>query len=168
MKKIVFGDRLRRITGGTKALAEKLGKELNWESGVYVEDLSEKSEGIFLSSKNEKFGPFNNVICAVQANQIKFLPNHYGLELKTLKSFPYTSGTLWIHNDMRFMPKNNKDWSALHYQVKKDLSNYIILLTPLIFLIGFYDGFFGPGTGSFFVMLFLIFKNFGLKSLNSI
>ena len=123
MKKIVFGDRLRRITGGTKALAEKLGKELRWESGVLVEDLSEKSEGIFLSSKNKKFGPFNNVICAVQANQIKFLPNHYGLELKTLKSFPYTSGTLWIHNDMRFMPKSNKDWSALHYQVKKDLSN---------------------------------------------
>ncbi len=123
MKKIVFGDRLRRITGGTKALAEKLGKELNWESGVRVEDLSEESEGIFLSSKNKKFGPFNSVICAVQANQLKFLPNHYGLELKTLKSFPYTSGTLWIHNDMRFMPKNNKDWSALHYQVKKDFSN---------------------------------------------
>ena len=123
MKKIVFGERLRRITGGTKALAEKLGKELNWESGVRVEDLSEESEGIFLSSKNKKFGPFNSVICAVQANQLKFLPNHYGLELKTLKSFPYTSGTLWIHNDMRFMPKSNKDWSALHYQVKKDLSN---------------------------------------------
>ena len=24
---------------------------------------------------------------------------------------------------MRFMPKSNKDWSALHYQVKKDFSN---------------------------------------------
>ena len=47
----------------------------------------------------------------------------------------------------------------LNRQVKTDLSNYIVLLTPLIFLIGFYDGFFGPGTGSFFVMLFLIFKN---------
>ena len=47
----------------------------------------------------------------------------------------------------------------LNRQVKTDLSIYIVLLTPLIFLIGFYDGFFGPGTGSFFVMLFLIFKN---------
>ncbi len=48
---------------------------------------------------------------------------------------------------------------VLNRQVKTDLSNYIVLLTPLIFLIGFYDGFFGPGTGSFFVMLFLVFKN---------
>ena len=123
MKKIVFGVRLRRIAGGTKALAEKLGKGLNWQSGVYVEDLSEESAGIFLRSQNKIFGPFNNVICAVQANQLKFLPNHYDLELKILRSFPYTSGTLWIHSDMRFMPKSNKDWSALHYQVKKDLSN---------------------------------------------
>jgi uncharacterized membrane protein YfcA len=43
--------------------------------------------------------------------------------------------------------------------VKSDLSKYIVLLTPVIFLIGFYDGFFGPGTGSFFVMLFIVFKN---------
>ena len=48
---------------------------------------------------------------------------------------------------------------VLNKQVKKDLSNYMVLLTPFIFLIGFYDGFFGPGTGSFFVMLFLIFKH---------
>ena len=47
----------------------------------------------------------------------------------------------------------------INRQAKTDLSNYIVLLTPLIFLIGFYDGFFGPGTGSFFVMLFLVFKN---------
>ncbi len=123
MKKIVFGNRLRRIAGGTKALAEKLGAGLNWESSVFVEVLSEKSEGIFLDSKNKKFGPFDNVICAVQANQLNFLPNQYDVELKILKSFPYTSGSLWIHNDMRFMPKRKRDWSALHYQVKKDFSN---------------------------------------------
>ena len=123
MKKIVFGVRLRRIAGGTKALAEKLGKGLNWQSGVYVEDLSEESAGIFLRSQNKNFGPFNNVICAVQANQLKFLPNHYDRELKILRSFPYTSGTLWMHSDMRFMPKRKKDWSTLHYQVKKDFSN---------------------------------------------
>ena len=47
----------------------------------------------------------------------------------------------------------------INRQVKSDLSKYIVLLTPVIFLIGFYDGFFGPGTGSFFVMLFIVFKN---------
>jgi len=34
----------------------------------------------------------------------------------------------------------------------------VIAFTPLIFIIGFYDGFFGPGTGTFFVLLFLIIK----------
>ena len=34
----------------------------------------------------------------------------------------------------------------------------IIAFTPLILLIGFYDGFFGPGTGTFFVLTFLIIK----------
>ena len=30
---------------------------------------------------------------------------------------------------------------------------------PIVLLIGFYDGFFGPGTGTFFVLTFLIIKN---------
>ena len=123
LQKIVFGVRLRRIEGGTKALAEKLGKGLNLKSGVCVEDLSEKSAGIFLRSQNKDFGPFNNVICAVQANQLEFLPKQYDLERKILRAFPYDSGTLWVHSDKRFMPKRKKDWSALHYQVKRDFSN---------------------------------------------
>ncbi len=34
----------------------------------------------------------------------------------------------------------------------------MIAFTPLILIIGFYDGFFGPGTGTFFVLTFLIVK----------
>ena len=34
----------------------------------------------------------------------------------------------------------------------------MIVFTPLILIIGFYDGFFGPGTGTFFVLTFLIIK----------
>ena len=59
LQKIVFGVRLQRIEGGTKALAENLGKGLSWQSGVCVDNLSEESEGIFLSSKNKKFGQVN-------------------------------------------------------------------------------------------------------------
>ena len=79
LQKIVFGVRLRRIEGGTKALAEKLVNGLNLQSGVCIEDLSEESSGIFLSSQKKDFGPFNYVICAVQANQLKFLPKQYHL-----------------------------------------------------------------------------------------
>jgi len=41
----------------------------------------------------------------------------------------------------------------------KNTSNFIhVLFIPFILLIGFYDGFFGPGTGTFFVLTFLILK----------
>ena len=36
--------------------------------------------------------------------------------------------------------------------------SFMIAFTPLIIIIGFYDGFFGPGTGTFFVLTFLIVK----------
>ena len=122
LQKIVFGARLRRIQGGTKALAEKLGEDLNWQNGIRVEQLVEKSSGIFLYSQNMKFGPFDYVICAVQANQLNFLPEQYSNESKLLNSFPYDSGTLWVHRDFRFMPEKKKDWSPLHYQMNKDFS----------------------------------------------
>ena len=76
----MFGARLRRIEGGTKALAEKLGEDLNWQNGIRVEKLVEKSSGIFIYSQNMKFGPFDYVICAVQANQLNFLPEQYSNE----------------------------------------------------------------------------------------
>ena len=42
---------------------------------------------------------------------------------------------------------------------KKVSSNLLsVLFIPLILLIGFYDGFFGPGTGTFFVITFLIIR----------
>ena len=122
LQKIVYGARLRRFQGGTKALAEKLGEGLNWQNGIRVEKLMEKSTGIFLHSQKMRFGPFDYVICAVQANQLNFLPEQYSSESKLLNSFPYDSGTLWVHRDIRFMPERKQDWSPLHYQMNKDLS----------------------------------------------
>ena len=48
-------------------------------------------------------------------------------------------------------------------------SVYIIssFFIPFIFLIGFYDGFFGPGTGTFFVLIFLIIKQRNLMEATS-
>ena len=105
LQTIVFGARLLRLQGGTKALAEKLGEGLNWQNGIRVDKLVEKSSGIFLHSKNAGFGPFDYVICAVQANQLDFLPEQYARESQLLNSFPYDSGTLWAHRDVRFMPE---------------------------------------------------------------
>ena len=122
LQKIVFGSRLRRIKGGTKALAEKLGKGQNWKYDTFVEKLVEDSKGIYLNSKKSQLGPFDYVICATQANQLNFLPEKYNHEKTILNSFPYSSGNLWVHRDIRFMPTKREDWSPIHYQIEKNLS----------------------------------------------
>ena len=48
-----------RIKGGTKALAEKLGKGQNWKYDTFVEKLVEDSKGIYLNSKKSQLGPFD-------------------------------------------------------------------------------------------------------------
>ncbi|WP_018662675.1 TSUP family transporter [Heyndrickxia acidiproducens] len=48
-----------------------------------------------------------------------------------------------------------KDWGKL-FTYKKLSTRRFILFTFIIFLIGFYDGFLGPGTGSFLMFAFLM------------
>lgn len=48
---------------------------------------------------------------------------------------------------------------------KKD----IFIITPIIaFIVGFYDGFFGPGTGSFLIILFSLFLKIDLLKANAL
>ena len=59
---------------------------------------------------------------------------------------------------------------ALYFALKRDLSDLdrAERLRPLVFgatavpLIGFYDGIFGPGTGSFFMLAFVGLSGFGM------
>ncbi len=48
-----------------------------------------------------------------------------------------------------------KNWGADKKSVRVSHKNYLLGLI-LIFVLGFYDGFFGPGTGSFMLFLYLI------------
>ena len=48
-----------------------------------------------------------------------------------------------------------KDWGSIS-SVKKLSTGRMILFIAVIFLIGFYDGFLGPGTGSFLIFAFLL------------
>ena len=40
----------------------------------------------------------------------------------------------------------------------------LVIFNLLVFAIGFYDGFFGPGTGSFFVLSFIIIKGLSVAA----
>jgi uncharacterized membrane protein YfcA len=48
-----------------------------------------------------------------------------------------------------------KDWGSISTYKKLSIRHFIIF-TVLIFVIGFYDGFLGPGTGSFLMFAFLM------------
>ena len=44
----------------------------------------------------------------------------------------------------------------------------LIIFNLLVFAIGFYDGFFGPGTGSFFVLSFIIIKGINIMEATAV
>ena len=48
-----------------------------------------------------------------------------------------------------------KDWGADKQSVSVSQKNYLLGMV-IIFALGFYDGFFGPGTGSFMLFMFLM------------
>ena len=47
-------------------------------------------------------------------------------------------------------------------------SSLIFIFNVIVILIGFYDGFFGPGTGSFFVLSFIIIKGANIMQATAI
>ena len=133
LNRIVFGTELLRMSGGTRALAGKLGESLKWYSGNHVKRLDIRSQGIFLHSEKAALGPFSRVICAVQANQLGFLPPNFSRERNLLSSFSYDTGTLWTHRDHRFMPQRRNDWRPLHYQMSDgfDPSMFTVWVNPI-------------------------------------
>ena len=50
--------------------------------------------------------------------------------------------------------------------VKEDLRTYIVA-SIAAFIIGMYDGFYGPGTGTFLIIAFTVFAKMGLMSANA-
>ena len=50
----------------------------------------------------------------------------------------------------------------------KQNEKLIIIFNLVVFAIGFYDGFFGPGTGSFFVLTFIIIKGANIMQATAI
>ncbi|WP_071395037.1 TSUP family transporter [Bacillus tuaregi] len=56
-----------------------------------------------------------------------------------------------------------KDWGSISTPKKLSIRHFIIFLAAIL-AIGFYDGFLGPGTGSFLIFSFLLIGNDFLKA----
>ncbi len=122
-RKIVYGEQLLRLTGGTRALVKGLSTDLNFVSGSPVQTVRPIEGGIELRNARGEGGIYDRVVIATQANQLSFLDAAiYSREHAALADIRYDTGELVVHSDTRFMPRHEKDWSALNYMLDPDLA----------------------------------------------
>lgn len=120
---IVHGERLRRLTGGTAVLADALCKGISVQTGTRITHLRHQDEQVELHT--DRSGPlrFDHVIVATPAPATTFLDaSQFSRDIDALQAIRFDNGELWVHTDPRFLPARKADHTALHYQVKRDLS----------------------------------------------
>ncbi|MCH8530929.1 MAG: FAD-dependent oxidoreductase [Saccharospirillum sp.] len=119
---ILHGSELYRLTGGTSALVKGLAKGLKLHSGSPVAQVQVGEEGVKVYNERGEGGVFDRVIVATQANQLSFLDDaQFDDERTMLTNIHFDSGELWVHQDQRFMPAKQEDWTALNFQMDKAL-----------------------------------------------
>ena len=121
---ILHGSTLRRLTGGTPALVAGLAQGLNFISGSPVVAVSSTGNGqrLVRNARGDS-DVFDRVIVATQANQLDFLsPADYPRERALLQDIRFDHGELWVHRDERFLPRRRSEWSALNFQMSRDLN----------------------------------------------
>ncbi len=122
LEKIIHGDTLLRLRGGTPALVDGLARGLDFVSGSPVIQVRQDEHGVHLLNQRGEGGCFDRVIVATQANQLGFLDSHqYARELAALKAIRFDHGELVVHSDTRFLPARRADWTALNYLMREDL-----------------------------------------------
>ncbi|MEK6789434.1 MAG: FAD-dependent oxidoreductase [Pseudomonadota bacterium] len=122
---ILHGSTLRRLTGGTPALVAGLAQGLNFISGSPVVEVSHLESGkLQVRNARGDSDAFDRVIVATQANQLDFLsPADYPRERALLQGIRFDHGELWVHSDTRFLPRQHSEWSALNFQMSRDLKD---------------------------------------------
>jgi predicted NAD/FAD-binding protein len=119
---ILHSSQLCRLEGGTSALVQALAKGLLLHSGSPVVQVRTEAQGVKVYNERGDGGMFDRVIVATQANQLSFLDDgQFGEERKILQNIGFDSGELWVHQDTRFMPLKQQDWTALNFQMDEGL-----------------------------------------------
>lgn len=121
-EKIMHGEQLVRLQGGTPALVKALGHNLKFVSGSPVTALEQTADGVKVQNERGDGGLFDQVIVATPTNQLNFIDQQqFSRELALMRQFMFDRGELWVHEDTRFMPKEQQDWTALNYHIQPDL-----------------------------------------------
>ena len=77
---------------------------------------------------------FDHVIVATPTQACGFLDEQqFAQEKQALQQLPYSSGELISHTDSSVMPHQRRDWSPLHYSMRRDFSahSFSVWLNPI-------------------------------------
>lgn len=127
LDQIMHGVPLVRLKGGTPALVQGLAQGIRFVSGSAVTQLSHVQEDgnpkVLVTNARGEQQQFDYAVVAAPAHQLGFLDaQQFERELKLLTQFKFDRGELWVHRDTRFMPSKRREWTALNYSIKPDLS----------------------------------------------
>lgn len=115
VRDIIFGEPLRRLQGGTRALVDRLAAGLELVSGAAVASVRKLSDGVRVTNEGGRQDDYDFAVIATQANQHAFLDAELAAEKTLLDRFVYDRGMLYVHRDSRVMPQRRADWTPLSY-----------------------------------------------------
>ena len=125
---------LYRLHGGTQALASALKQNVTLLNHTTVTAIHQNHEHVFVRDTAEQSHPFNHVIVATPTQACGFLDaNQFAQEKRLLQQLPYSRGELISHTDASVMPRQRRDWSPLHYSMRRDFSehSFSVWLNPI-------------------------------------
>ncbi len=119
---ILHSGELVRLTGGTAQFAEALSAGIPAHVGSRVQSVHSVGDILEVRNARGDGGLYDRVIVAIQANQLDFLDDEeFGAECRVLADIPYASGELVLHRDKRFMPRREREWTALNLMMDRQL-----------------------------------------------
>ena len=119
---ILHSGELVRLAGGTAQFAQALSAGIPTHVGSQVQSVHSVGDTLEVRNVRGDGGVYDRVIVATQANQLDFLDDdEFGAERRVLAAIPYASGELVVHRDERFMPRRQRDWTALNFMLDRQL-----------------------------------------------
>lgn len=123
LEKLLDGEPLLRLHGGTPALVDALIKDIPSISGAQVQQVQQQGQQVWVRNARGEQGLYDYVIVATPTTQLDFVDaQQFAPELKILRQFQFASGELVIHRDTRFMPVQQKDWTVLNYSMNRQFN----------------------------------------------
>lgn len=123
LEKLLDGEPLLRLHGGTPALVDALSRDIPIVSGSKVQQVHVEGNQVRVRNARGEQACYDYVVVATPTTQLDFLDQQaFASELAILKQFKFDQGELVIHRDERFMPRQRRDWTILNYSMDRQFN----------------------------------------------